>query len=420
MKVELPTLYSRDAKKNLIQWTVYTEGDVVVIEHGKVGGKMAVNKDRALPTNVGRSNERLGEAQAAFEAQAKWEKKIKQGYLESMDEAKTAEIILPMLAHPIVKKARRNGVIVESRRNIDFPCHVQPKLNGLRCLAIVGPDRSVTLKSRQGTVWDTLEHIEAAVAVLGEPGDIFDGELYLHGLPLQEHNSLVKNASDPEVAEKRKQLRYHIYDMPSKLGSRGRTWRERQADLRVRFVSSFTSGAHDEWTVDDGFLDFYPSTLVEVETHTAYNEADLDTFASKFIGRGFEGMIIRQLDHEYVFGKRKEALLKYKDFIDEEFVVEDLLSREYFPPDGSPTFRIVDKCVCRNNLSDATFEVVPLGTMEEKREMLKNKEQYIGKRLVVRFLERSNDGVPQGNTVGVAFRLDEDLPVEEEDPSIWT
>lgn len=417
--IELPTLYSKDAKKNLLQWSVWNEGDVVVMEHGQVGKKLTISKDRALATNVGRSNERDGEAQAEFEAQARWEKKLKQGYLESMDEAKTAEILLPMLAQPIVKKARRKGQIVETRRAVEFPCHVQPKLNGLRCLAFVGPDKSVTLKSRQGTVWDTLDHIEAAVSEMGEPGDIFDGEMYVHGLSLQQHNSLIKNASDPKVAEQRKLLQFHLYDMPSKLGSRGRTWRERWHDLNTRYVMKYLPNVADGFTNDD-MIFYAPTTLQIVQTDTVYNEAGIKDWASKYISKGYEGLIIRQFGHEYTFGKRKEALIKYKDFIDEEFVVEDILGREYFDRDTGSSYMIADKCVCRNNLSDATFEVVPLGTMQEKKLMLEEKEKYIGRRLVVRFLERSDSGIPQGNTVGVAFRLDEDTPVDDEDPSMWS
>ena len=82
--IELPTLYSKDAKGKLIQWRAWNEGDVIVVEHGQVGGKQTQNRDRAQATNEGRSNQRLGIEQAEFEARARWEKKVKQGDRKSV------------------------------------------------------------------------------------------------------------------------------------------------------------------------------------------------------------------------------------------------------------------------------------------------------------------------------------------------
>ena len=414
--IELPTLYSKDAKGKIIQWRVYNDGDVVVTEHGQLGGKQAINRDRALPTNVGRSNERLGEAQAEFEAEAAWTKKKKQGYFETIDEAKTTQVILPMLAHPLEKKSRNSkGIMVVKRREIEFPCHVQRKLNGLRCLAIVGQDGTVALKSRQGTLWTYLEHIEAEVAAFAQPGDILDGEIYLHGTPLQTINGWIKNGSDPHTAIPRSTLQYHIYDLPSHGGS----WQERWTELLWRF-SQVTLGPFqksDTATVI-GKGGIQHGRLHLIETHVARDEADVKDFAAKAVAGGYEGVIIRHLHHPYTFGKRKDALIKWKEFIDEEFLVENITSREYFDADGK-SFPILDKCVCRNNQTEATFEVVPLGTIPEKQKMWEQRDQYIGQRLVVRFLERSIDGIPQGNPVGLGFRHEADMPLEENDMAMW-
>jgi len=412
--IELPALYSKDAKGNIIQWRVYTSDDVVVTEHGRVGGKQAVNRDRAKATNVGRSNERLGEAQAEFEAEAAWTKKKKQGYVSTIAEAKTAQVILPMLAHPLEKKSRNSkGIMQVKRRAIEFPCDLQRKLNGLRCLAIVNQDGSVALKSRQGTVWEYLEHVEVAVASFAQLGDILDGEIYLHGVPLQTLNGWIKNGSDPEVAPLRAQLEYHIYDLPS----HGGTWEERWRELQYRYVTYVqekgvpTRASGEAFSVNDG-----PLRLVGTEV--ANNEADIKDFAAKAVAGGYEGVIIRQRGHPYTFGKRKDALIKWKDFMDEEVLVEDMLSREYFEASGE-SYPICDKCVCRNNQSEATFEVVPLGTIPEKRKMWEERGSYIGKRLIVRFLERSVDGIPQGNPVGMSFRLEEDLSEDADDLAMW-
>lgn len=411
-RIELPALYARGADKTILVWRTFTEGSIVAFEHGQLGGKLVVNRARAEPTNIGRANQRNPDQQASFESEAAWVKKTKQGYFESVEQAKIAEVLLPMLAHPITKKAKVKGVRTVTERGITFPCQVQRKLNGLRCLAIVGEDRMVTLKSRQGTVWELLQHIELAVAAIGRPGDIFDGEIYLHGVPLQTINGWIKNGTDQAVVPLRAMLQYNIYDMP-RCGTSIGTWEVRRDRLTARFQQ-----------LDDMIL-VAPrvptlSSLKPVETFTVHSREELDTLAKSFVLAGYEGAIIRQLGHEYAFDRRVEGLLKWKQFTDSEFKVIDVLSRERFDPGTNQSYMILDKCVCQNNTTEATFEVVPLGDMAQKKQWHEQKEQLIGKRLVVRYLERSVDGIPQGNPVGVAFRLDEDLAgLEEDDANPW-
>lgn len=417
-KLELPTLYSMGAAGHLLYWRVATEGDVVVFEYGAVDGKPITYRTRAAATNVGRSNERDGTAQAEFEAQAAWTKKTKQGYQESMEAARTAKIILPMLAHPISKRAKVGGVLQQVvERTIHFPCAVQPKLNGLRGLSIRGAADLVTIKSRLGTIWDTLGHIEEAVRLLGEDGDMFDGEVYLHGLPLQVINGWVKNRSDESVVPLRLTLQYHIYDMPASQGN-SYAWEKRLLRLKERYrevAAKVTNG----FTVPIEKTALKPIQIVP--TYMVKTRAELDQLCKSFVLQGYEGGIIRHFGREYEFDNRTEAMLKWKQFIDTEFRVVDILSREHFEVGSTASYMILDKCVCQNNTTPETFEVVPVGPIWLKKQWHEEKEALIGKRLVVRYLERSVDGLPQGNPVGVAFRLDEDsMGVDDEDLDPWS
>jgi hypothetical protein len=131
---------------------------------------------------------------------------------------------------------------------------------------------------------------------------------------------------------------------------------------------------------------------------------------------GYEGLILRLHGDGYAFGlARPKSLMKWKRFTDEEFEVIDMRSLDYSC--NNTTVTICDVCFCKNNLTDATFKAKPRGSVEQMREYWVNKEAYIGKRGVVRFLERSDDGIPQGNPVLVAFRLDEDT--DGKDASMW-
>ncbi len=58
------------------------------------------------------------------------------------------------------------------------------------------------------------------------------------------------------------------------------------------------------------------------------------------------------------------------------------------------------------------FDVNPCGKLEQKREWLRDGQQYIGKMLTVRYMGFTERGIPKIAT-GVAFRLDGDLPTEK-------
>ena len=68
-----------------------------------------------------------------------------------------------------------------------FPVDVQPKLDGLRCMVTAD---DLVLRSRCGKTY-TLPHIADQLAGILPTGAIADGELYIHGVPLQAIVSLV-------------------------------------------------------------------------------------------------------------------------------------------------------------------------------------------------------------------------------------
>lgn len=442
--IELPTLYARARNGALTQWKVYNSNDVVVTEFGKVGGKQTRHMDRVRATNVGRANARLGEAQAEFEAKAAWDKKLREGYFTSMETAQTAVVLLPMLAHPLERTAKRGGKAVKIERDVDWNhVWVQPKLNGLRGLTLYyGPDyeifkdmvnkpdtAKIVTRSREGEDWDTLSHIHTDLALMIKPGDIVDGEVYLHGVPLQLLNSHIK-VLQPAT----KLLQYHLYDYPSRCGRTGATWRFRWHDLRdayiryvVRKLEGCTDGvlaSKDSSDVEQAVDGLCPGTQLEmfikalplqlVPTYSVTDRGQAKDLLQKFIAQGYEGAILRADDRPYEFNDRCEGLLKLKEFEDAEFEVIKVHGRELLKDGVSTT--IVDKFEFKNNLNDRTFEAVPRGTMEQRAKWWEDRDSLVGMWATVRFLERSVDMLPQGNPVMLGFRLDEDRGPEEANP----
>jgi DNA ligase-1 len=388
--IELPTLYAKNAEGKLVQWTVSANGNQTMMEYGRVGCKLIKTYDRSTAINTGKANALTAEQHALVEARARWEKKKDEGYFESQREAKTSIVYLPMLAYPVIKRVRIKGREVIKRRPFDFPVDVQRKLNGLRCLA-----SRMKLTSRQGTQWN-VPHIAEHIKLFVPDGHMLDGELYRHGIPLQTLNSLVKdNCKESEVLE------YHVYDYP--INSGAETWEQRK-QLLMEAYSAYESNCKD--------LKVLP-VIKLVETFTCKTQEEIDVLNVQILQEGYEGLILRKLSGTYRWNDRSNELLKWKTFTDAEFTVIDMTSR--IIEDGNKTVVICDVCICKNDTSDATFKVVPVGSNAKKAAYWASRESYIGERLIVRFLERSIDGIPQGNTVGIAFRLSEDRSNEDED-----
>lgn len=383
---ELPVLYAIGSKKTeVLQWKTFTKGPVVYFQHGKVGFKQIESKYTAEAVNLNKANFRDPVAQAKFESNAAWTRKMKEGYYLTTEEAKSSVIIRPMKAHRLDQQGKK----------LRWPCHAQRKYNGYRCLAICNDDHTF-LMSNGGETWN-VPHILEELKRIMKPGMMLDGELYVHGVSLQRIGSLVK-ANRPESAI----LEFHLYDMPQKDGKL-LGWDQRLENLKKQVQL-----AHDDslWT---GTLTGRgtASKLHMAETVVLHNEEQLAAFNAKVIAEGYEGVILRNFGGEYKFNYRSYDVFKHKDFKDSEFTVIDARSRIH-SVNGTDTL-IVDVFVCKDNLNGTkTFEVVPRGDLATKAEFWENRSLYIGRRLTVRFLERSDDGIPQGNPVGVAFRAEED------------
>ena len=96
---KLEKLYKIDSLGKLREWTMVIDGDSFHAEKGLVGGKIVCDKPTtAIGKNEGKVNETTNEEQALLEAQARWDKKLKEGYARTPKEAETMSYYEPMLA----------------------------------------------------------------------------------------------------------------------------------------------------------------------------------------------------------------------------------------------------------------------------------------------------------------------------------
>lgn len=366
-------LYKRDSKGKTRYLRIYTKGADLIQESGLLlTSHPNVQTKTCKGKNVGRSNETTPEEQAIKEAAAKITDKLTEGYFETIEEMQTIEVLLPMLAKDYKDE--------KGKVELGELLYLQPKLDGMRCLAYK-KDSEIILKSRDGKMIQNMDHIKTALHFL-EEGVVLDGELYVHGKTFQENMELIKKYR-PGLTES---ISYHIYDcVDNSKGFHGR-FMDKNSYVSKNYLLFMVS----------------PLTLVPTicEEMTPDFEVRLKEAHTSFVGDGFEGTIVRRSTQKYEINKRSSSLLKYKDFQDVALKLLDVLPAEQRPEWGVPVFEITTYAGLAT-----TFRANTRMTHEARKDLLTNKNNYIGKTGEIRFFEMTDDGIPRFPVL-VGFRLD--------------
>src|SRR5579863_7330411 len=214
------TLYKQSSVGKIQQWTIEVTDNAIKTIWGQHGGKLQETIDVIKEgKNIGKSNETTPHEQALAEAESQWEKKLKKGYVKIIKDAKAGKLdkiieggILPMLAPSKSYPADK-----DCQKYLTLSCYVQPKLDGMRCIAII-ENGECTLWSRERRPIKSVPHIAEALcekyAISKKDKVILDGELYNSEFKDQFEDLisiLRKDAPDSEGQYKLAQ--YHIYDV---------------------------------------------------------------------------------------------------------------------------------------------------------------------------------------------------------------
>lgn len=356
---------------------------VIEITHGYVDGKkQVIQKVISEGKNIGKKNETTPLQQAINEAQSAWVKKKESGYSASSvrdgvmdaDDAMSvdseargngsrgkgidSDVPSPMLAHDYNKRGK----------SIKFPCFVQRKFDGTRCVAMPGKG----LFSRNKKRYPHLDHIIAEVNRL-PPNVILDGELYSDTLTFQEIVGIVKRETLKKGDdEKQMQIKLHVYDiihgeMP---------YQDRYANLQMLFRR------------------YKFKHMVLVDTENCESEAHMKELHAKYVADGYEGIMMRNKDGLYS-GVRSCSLQKYKCFFDSEYEVVG-----YKEGEGLEAGCVLWIC---QTADGKQFSCRPRGSREERVEMFGRADEYVGKMLTVKFQELTDTGLPRF-PVSIGFR----------------
>ena len=404
---KLTLLYGVEKGGKIKTWeaNIYLKGTTNVqschafatIEHGQLDGKKQLTvRDYTEGKNIGKKNETTPLQQCIAETKKKWlDKKEKESYQETMpttphvddsiQEESTpctipksggsdAKKYFPMLAQkfePNSKTAKKN--------TITFPCFVQPKLDGLRCVMYRDPTTGdIRRQSRTGTYFDTMSHIAASLAPLFAkfPTIVLDGELYTTEMPFEELAGRIKTKKvSSEDMEKLCLVEYHIYDVVDEKAP----FHARHDSIKKMFAQVAASTASSPHKL--------PPYIRIVETTEAKTQAEFKAEFSRFIEEGYEGIMLRNKAGMYRCNYRSHDLQKYKEFEEDEFRIIG-----FQQGDGRDKGTVIWVCVTKEGKE---FKVRPRGTIENRSKLFNTGEKYVGKMLTVIYQELTEEGKPR-------------------------
>jgi len=449
LEQSFPKLYAQDKNGKIKIWTAAVfqstatdeKSATARITHGYINGKQQVAyREYNIGKNIGRSNETTPLEQCISETRRKWtDKKEKEAYTTTKpadcgegygdisgndynddggdgdggdgESAIPAGPFLPMLAQTF--DPADLAATTKKKKVIKFPCFVQPKLDGLRCVSYArrsaGNDAAVCLQSRTGAFFTGLPHIAAALRpyLSQHPSVVIDGELYTDQMPFEELAGLIKKKkiTDADVARLKK-VKYHVYDIYDH-ARHDMPYTERMGVLAaaVRRCGCVANGAyHNSGTPVAGAAtsgrmlrsaatttvvatEDAAAVVVLVRTEQVAVLAEFRQLFAEFVEVGYEGIMLRNAAGVYRANYRSNDLQKYKEFLEDEYRIIDFTQGE-----GRDAGAVIWVC---ETADGKEFTVRPRGTMEQRRDWFNEGGSYIGKNLTVVYQELTEEGKPR-------------------------
>jgi len=363
-------LFKQTSSGAIQEWEVSVILNNVVTRFGQLDSpNIQETSEIVTGKNLGKINETSDAEQAQLRAEQMHSAKIKKGYTPDLELAKstknTLDAVNPMLAYPIEKK----------EKHVTFPAYVQPKLDGMRCIAVVS-DFKCTLYTRTQKVISTIPHInkqiEVASIAVGLPDMVLDGELYNHALK-EDFNKLMSLIKRDEPHEDCKVVEFHMYDD----------------------VSEFSEYEDRYETIKD--VASYGSHLIATPSYEVEDRDQVDSYFHVFLSQGYEGAMYRNPKVGYE-QKRSVSLLKVKVMDDSEFEIIGVNEGR-----GKLAGKGIFVCLTPEGKE---FKVKMKGAIDSLTEYLVNFEEYKGKQLTVQYQGLTPDGIPRF-PVGLRIRIEE-------------
>ena len=255
----------------------------------------------------------------------------------------------------------------------------QYKINGLRCIITAYTQNDMfkpirlRFQSREGIIWNTLENLsDYLLSII--PANIIrdmidgyaalDGEIYLPGYTINQINHFVKDANCVE----NKLLQFWCYDIMME----GNQANRNMYRYHIKKPTSFNS-----------IKEHYNNKERLIILHNKYITNDNEAIDARnhFINLGFEGLILRNAETNYQYGRRRANYMeKFKDAAEGDFIILDIYKEKK---------RDLPILLCKNDINNEKFETRLSVSHIVQRIVLSESQSYIGRTVHIEYGERS-------------------------------
>ena len=276
-------------------------------------------------------------------------------------------------------------MLIRNLSNIDYKhgVYVEPKYDGIRAIVMINPETNkMIIYSRTGKRFIGFRCIEnEATELLNKRTNIIlDGELYKHGMHLQDISGIVRtlgsiNTHDDDISTSsaKEQLKLYVFDLYDKSRPMLQQWQRKEL-----LDELFKQYKHD----------YASSCIIKVHTTIVHSRDQLEQLYNKYLKEGYEGAIIRKKESIYEPGTRSKHVFKLKPYHTDEFTIVD--SKEGIGKDKGAIILILES----HGSNRLPFSAVPNVSYKERVKMWKDRYQLLGKKATVQYVGLSKDGIP--------------------------
>lgn len=247
------------------------------------------------------------------------------------------------------------------------PYIVQPKYNGFRCRAIplkTGlKGNEYILLSSEENIFYSVPHLNEILSNTGLKVEL-DGELYCHGMSLEEINSIVSRTVN--LHPDHQKIEFHAFDMVIE-----------EPQMRRLILTDSLRNLHPKIKISPFWL---CEDLNEVKK-----------IYDKIIKLGYEGIIVRHFQGPYQT-KRSTMVMKFKPKKHDEYKI--IGWNEEMTMEGEPKGRI-GSLIMSSQTGDK-FAVSAGLNFDEKARLWEIRDSLDGKNAIVHYQHLTNKKVPSG------------------------
>jgi ATP-dependent DNA ligase len=262
-----------------------------------------------------------------------------------------------------------------------FNWWVSRKLDGVRAL-VRKKEKTFSSVSRQGKNYDPAftniflkGELSKLVKKIAKATDItedevvLDGELYTHGMTLQQISGAAR--LDKYTPERHDVLQFWVFD-----------------------YAHPTQTAEERCLLLNELAETMSNDYVRICSHVKLQSYEtIKKIHDVWVLEGFEGAICRDATRTYNFGGRDDRMIKIKEFKDDEFEIVG----------WKEGLRDEDMCFTCQTEDGKQFDAKPMGDKKQKLQYIEDMPDLIGKFLTVKYFNYTPDGIPY-LPVGKAIR----------------